>query len=253
MNPATLAALVTGGASGLGLAVGVRLSGAGARVALLDLPGSVGAQAASSCGALFTPADVTREAEVCSALDRVAAELGELRVLVHCAGVGFSANTLSWNGPSRLEDFARVVQVNLIGAYNCVRLAAARMAKNPPNAEGERGVIILTASAAAFDGQIGQAAYSASKAGIVGMTLPLARDLAEHAIRVVTIAPGLFDTPMLAGLPEPLKASLLKQSLFPRRLGRPEEFAALVQHVIENPMINAETIRLDAGLRLSPR
>jgi NAD(P)-dependent dehydrogenase (short-subunit alcohol dehydrogenase family) len=174
-------------------------------------------------------------------------------VLVNCAGIGTAMKTVGRSGPAKLEDFARVIQVNLIGTFNCIRLAAASMARNTASADGERGVIVNTASVAAFDGQIGQAAYSASKGGVVGMTLPIARDLAELGIRVVTIAPGLFDTPLLATLPEPARVSLGKQVPFPPRLGRPEEYAALVVHVVENVMLNAETIRLDGAIRMQPR
>ncbi len=255
MNPTSLVAVVTGAASGLGRATAERLVAAGARVALLDRPESGGQAVAEPLGerALFTPADITRESEVEQALDAAIARWGSLQVLVNCAGIGGGASTLGWSGPAKLEDFAHVIQVNLIGTFNCIRLAAARMARNAPSPDGERGVIVNTSSAAAFDGQQGQAAYAASKAGIMGMTLPIARDLSEVGIRVVTIAPGLFDTPMLASLPAPIRTALARQPLFPKRLGRAEEFAAMVVHVIENVMLNAETIRLDAGLRMPPR
>ncbi|HEX8440710.1 3-hydroxyacyl-CoA dehydrogenase [Archangium sp.] len=255
MKSSEVVAVVTGGASGLGAATAARLVAAGAKVAVLDLPSSPGAQLVSTLGeaALFTPADVTSESEVTAALEATRTRLGPVNVLVNSAGIGVSMNTLGFRGPAKLEDFARVIHVNLVGTFNCIRLAAAHMSRNRPNADGERGVIVNTSSAAAFDGQVGQVAYAASKAGIVGMTLPLARDLAELGIRVVTLAPGLFDTPMLSGLAEPVRASLVKQPLFPQRLGRPEEFAALVQHVLENVMLNAETIRLDGGIRMPPR
>ncbi|MBI4636725.1 MAG: 3-hydroxyacyl-CoA dehydrogenase [Candidatus Rokubacteria bacterium] len=248
-------AVVTGGASGLGRATARSLVAGGGRVALLDRPASAGAGVAKELGAtaLFTPADVTSEAEVQAAIQTAWERLGGLNVLVNCAGIGTAMKTVGKGGPAKLEEFTRVIQVNLIGTFNCIRLAAALMAKTAPGADGERGVIINTASVAAFDGQIGQAAYSASKGGIVGMTLPVARDLAELGIRVVTIAPGIFDTPLLATLPEPVRVSLGKQVPFPQRLGRPEEFAALATHIIENAMLNGETIRLDGAIRMQPR
>jgi 3-hydroxyacyl-CoA dehydrogenase / 3-hydroxy-2-methylbutyryl-CoA dehydrogenase len=255
MDLASVNAVVTGGSSGLGRATAARLVAAGARVALLDRPASAGADVARELGsrAVFVPADVTSADEVTTALDAALARLGSLNVLVNCAGIGTAARTVGRQGPARLEDFTRVIQVNLIGTFNCTRLAAARMAKNEPTAEGERGVIINTASVAAFDGQIGQAAYSASKGGIVGMTLPIARDLADVGIRVMTIAPGIFDTPLLATLPEPARVSLGKQVPFPARLGRADEFAALAAHIIENVMLNGEVIRLDGAIRMAPR
>ena len=255
MELRSVTAIVTGGASGLGRATAERLGAAGARVAVLDRPGSPGTDVARALGAaaLFTPADVTSAQEVEAALRTVHERLGSPNVLVNCAGIGTALKTLGRSGPARLEDFTRVIQVNLIGTFNCIRLAAAAMARNAPTADGERGVIVNTASVAAFDGQIGQAAYSASKGGIVGMTLPIARDLAELGIRVVTIAPGIFDTPLLATLSEPVRASLAQQVPFPRRFGRPEEFATLVTHVIENAMLNGETIRLDGAIRMQPR
>ncbi|MBI1847596.1 MAG: SDR family NAD(P)-dependent oxidoreductase, partial [Candidatus Rokubacteria bacterium] len=226
-----------------------------ARGALLDLPASAGADVAGRLGeqALFTPADVTSGEQVTQALEAAHARFGGLNVLVNCAGIGTAARTVGRSGPAALEGFTRVIQVNLIGTFNCTRLAAALMAKNTPNAEGERGVVINTASVAAFDGQIGQAAYSASKGGIVGMTLPIARDLADLGIRVMTIAPGIFETPLLGTLPEPVRASLAKQIPFPSRLGRPDEYAALAAHIIENVMLNGETIRLDGAIRMQPR
>jgi len=255
MELRTVNAVVTGGASGLGHATAARLLAAGGRVALLDLPTSSGADVAKALGpnALFTPADVTSGAEVGAALEALRDRLGSLNVLVNCAGVGTAMKTLGKSGPARLEDFTRVIQVNLIGTFNCIRLAAAIMAKNAPTPDGERGVVINTASVAAFDGQIGQAAYSASKGGIVGMTLPVARDLAELGIRVVTIAPGIFETPMLGTLPEPVRASLAAQVPFPKRLGQPDEYAALALHIVSNVMLNAETIRLDGAIRMQPR
>jgi 3-hydroxyacyl-CoA dehydrogenase / 3-hydroxy-2-methylbutyryl-CoA dehydrogenase len=255
MELRTVNAVVTGGASGLGRATAERLVAGGGRVALLDRPASAGADVAKTLGpsALFTPADVTSASEVDTALRAAAERFGGLNVLVNCAGIGTAMKTLGKAGPAKLEDFTRVIQVNLIGTFNCIRLAASHMAKNAPTAGGERGVVVNTASVAAFDGQIGQAAYSASKGGIVGMTLPVARDLAELGIRVVTIAPGIFDTPLLGTLPEPVRQSLAKQVPFPQRLGQPSEFAALACHIIENTMLNGETIRLDGAIRMAPR
>ena len=255
MNVADVIAVITGGASGLGRATAERIVASGGRAALLDRQASNGAEVAQQLGknALFVPADVANAEEVTAVLQRTLERFGAIHVLVNCAGIGIAQKTLGKQGAARLDDFTRVVEVNLIGTFNCVRLAAAEMAKNAPNAEGERGVIINTASVAAFDGQIGQAAYSASKGGIVGMTLPIARDLAELGIRVVTIAPGLFDTPLLASLPEPVRVSLATQIPFPSRLGRPSEYAALAVHIIENAMLNGETIRLDGAIRMRPR
>jgi NAD(P)-dependent dehydrogenase (short-subunit alcohol dehydrogenase family) len=255
MELSTVKAIVTGGASGLGRATAARLVAAGGRVALLDLPRSPGADVARDLGdrAAFLAADVTSADAVAEAVEAARARFGGVNVLVNCAGIGTAMKTVGRSGPARLEDFTRVIQVNLIGTFNCIRLAAAAMGQNAPGPEGERGVVINTASVAAFDGQIGQAAYSASKGGIVGMTLPIARDLAELGIRVVTIAPGIFDTPLLGTLPDPIRASLAKQVPFPQRLGRPEEYAALAAHVIENTMLNAETIRLDGAIRMQPR
>jgi 3-hydroxyacyl-CoA dehydrogenase / 3-hydroxy-2-methylbutyryl-CoA dehydrogenase len=248
-------AVVTGGASGLGRSAAERLIAAGGKVALLDRQASPGADVAKAMGgsASFTPADVTSGDEVGTALQAAWDRLDGFNVLVNCAGIGPAMKTVGRSGPAKLEEFTRVIQVNLIGTFNCIRLGAALMAKNTPTAEGERGVVINTASVAAFDGQIGQAAYSASKGGIVGMTLPIARDLAELGIRVMTIAPGIFDTPLLATLSEPVRASLGKQVPFPPRLGRPAEFAALALHIIENGMLNGETIRLDGAIRMQPR
>jgi NAD(P)-dependent dehydrogenase (short-subunit alcohol dehydrogenase family) len=246
-------ALVTGGASGLGLATGQRLAAAGARVVVVDLPGSEGEKAAATLGegAVFAPADVTDEAAVTAALD-AAAGLGTLRVVVNCAGVATPGKVLGRGGVLALDAFERVVRVNLVGTFNVLRLAAARIAAAEPLGE-ERGVIVCTASVAAFEGQIGQAAYAASKAGVAGMTLPIARELAASLIRVVSVAPGLFATPMLAGLPQEAQDSLGRQVPHPSRLGRPEEFAALVEHIVTNPMLNGETIRLDGAIRMAPR
>ena len=255
MELPTVKAVVTGGASGLGRSTAERLVAAGASVALLDRPASAGADVAKAMGAqaAFTPADVTSADEVAAALQTAAERLGGVNVLVNCAGIGTPMKTLGRGGPAKLEEFTRVIQVNLIGTFNCIRLVAAIMARNTPGDEGERGVVINTASVAAFDGQIGQAAYSASKGGIVGMTLPVARDLAELGIRVMTVAPGIFDTPLLSTLPDPIRVSLGKQVPFPQRLGRPAEFAALALHIIENAMLNGETIRLDGAIRMQPR
>ena len=255
MNVSTVKAIVTGGASGLGRATAARLARGGARVVMLDRPASAGADVARELGPLtaFTPADVTSADEVAAAVAQARQHLGGVNVLVNCAGIGTAMKTFGRNGPAKLEEFTRVIQVNLIGAFNCIRLDAGEMAKEAPDASGERGVIINTASVAAFDGQIGQAAYSASKGGIVGMTLPIARDLAELGIRVMTVAPGIFETPLLGTLPEPVRASLAKQVPFPQRLGQPEEYAALAVHIIENQMLNGETIRLDGAIRMQPR
>lgn len=255
MKLADVTAVVTGGASGLGKATAERIVAAGGRAALLDLPTSSGPAVAETLGkqAVFAPADVTNAAEVEAALALAAERFGPITVLVNCAGVGTAIRTVTKAGPHPLDVFAFTIQVNLIGTFNCIRLAAARMMQNQPNEEGERGVIVSTASVAAFEGQIGQAAYSASKGGVVGMTLPIARDLAGYGIRVVTIAPGLFDTPLLAMLPEPVRASLAQQTPFPTRFGRPAEYAALAAHIIENPMLNGETIRLDGAIRMAPR
>ncbi len=231
MNLKNAVALVTGGGSGLGEATVREFAAAGAKVAILDLPSSPGAKVAESLGAKF----------------------GAIHIAVNCAGIGRAMRTVTKDGPHSLEMFSKVISVNLIGTFNVTRLAAAAMAKNQPGADGERGVIINTASVAAYDGQIGQAAYSASKGGVVSMTLPIARDLASLGIRVCTIAPGTFETPMLAGLPEPNRKALAAQIPFPQRLGKPTEYAALARHIVENEMLNGETIRLDGALRMPPR
>jgi NAD(P)-dependent dehydrogenase (short-subunit alcohol dehydrogenase family) len=253
MDVSGAAALVTGGASGLGRATAEGLVARGARVVLVDLPTSPGAETAAALGsaATFVPTDVTDGDAVQEAVDTASA-MGPLRVAVNCAGVGTPGRVLSRGGPHDLDQFAFVVRVNLIGTFNVIRLAAAAMAQTEP-VDGERGVIVNTASVAAFDGQIGQAAYAASKGGVVGMTLPIARDLADKLIRVVTIAPGLFSTPMLHGLPEEAKASLAASVPMPARLGEPAEYAALVGHIVENQMLNGEVIRLDGSLRMAPR
>jgi 3-hydroxyacyl-CoA dehydrogenase / 3-hydroxy-2-methylbutyryl-CoA dehydrogenase len=242
-------ALVAGGASGLGAATARRLAASGAVVTIADLNDVAGSAVAEEIGGRFVHCDVTDAAQVEAAV--TAAE--GLRVSVCCAGVGWAEKTAGKRGPHSLEPFEIVIRVNLIGTFNVLRLASAAMLANEPDAEGERGVCINTASIAAYDGQIGQLAYSASKGGIVGMTLPAARDLAQSGIRVVTIAPGLFDTPLLAGLPEEARIALGEQVPHPHRLGRPEEYGALAAHVVENPMLNGEVIRLDGALRMPPR
>jgi NAD(P)-dependent dehydrogenase (short-subunit alcohol dehydrogenase family) len=246
-------AVITGGASGLGLATAKALLDSGAKVVILDLPTSKGEDVAKELGdrARFAPADVTDEDAVTAAFD-IAESLGPVRIVVNCAGTGDAIRVLGKSGVYPLHKFARIVNINLIGTFNVLRLGAERMVKNDPVGE-ERGVIINTASVAAFDGQIGQAAYSASKGGVVGMTLPIARDLADKKIRVMTIAPGLFDTPLLAGLPEPAKASLGAQVPHPSRLGNPAEYGALAVHIVENSMLNGEVIRLDGAIRMAPR
>jgi 3-hydroxyacyl-CoA dehydrogenase/3-hydroxy-2-methylbutyryl-CoA dehydrogenase len=260
-------ALVAGGASGLGAATARELVARGARVAVVDRDGERADAVAAELGegALARAADVTDEGALSDAVRGVAAAFeGGLRVAVCCAGIGWAERTVGSDGPAALGSFETVIRVNLIGTYNVLRLAAAAMAENDPLDPsgrapgpsaplGERGAIVMTASAAAFEGQIGQTAYSASKAGVVGLTLPAARDLARWGIRVCTIAPGLFDTPLLAGLPEDARESLAKQIPFPARLGRPEEYAVLACHIAENPMLNGETIRLDGALRMPPK
>ncbi|HEY9292514.1 MAG TPA: SDR family NAD(P)-dependent oxidoreductase [Microlunatus sp.] len=247
-------ALITGGASGLGFATATRLAAAGAPVLLVDLPSSQGDAAADKIDgtARFAAADVTDADQVAAALD-AAAELGDLRFVINCAGIAADVfRVVGRKGPFPYDKFRRTVEVNLIGTFNVIRLAAERMLPSAPIGE-ERGVIINTASVAAFDGQIGQAAYSASKGGIVGMTLPIARDLAQHQIRVMSIAPGIFNTPMMAGLPAEAQQSLGEQVPHPSRLGRPEEYAQLAEAIIRNPMLNGETIRLDGAIRMAPR
>ncbi|MFC8933268.1 3-hydroxyacyl-CoA dehydrogenase [Rhodococcus sp. NPDC057135] len=246
-------AVVTGGASGLGLATTKALLADGASVVIIDLPSSNGEAIAKELGdrVRFAAADVTDEVAVTAALD-VAESLGPLRVAVNCAGIGNAVKTVSKKGAFPLDAFKKVIDVNLIGTFNVLRLAAERISKTEP-IDGERGVIINTASVAAYDGQIGQAAYSASKGGVVGMTLPIARDLASLLIRVNTIAPGLFKTPLLAGLPEAAQTSLGQQVPHPSRLGDPSEYGALAAHIVSNPMLNGETIRLDGAIRMAPR
>jgi NAD(P)-dependent dehydrogenase (short-subunit alcohol dehydrogenase family) len=248
------AAIVTGGASGLGAATARRLAGAGARVLIADLQEEAGEVVAAEIDGAFAATDVTDPEQVSAAVE-VATEMGPLRALVCCAGIGPPARTLNRDGtPHDLDHFSTVIRVNLIGTFNSIRLAAAAMAATDPVDEsGSRGAIVNTASVAAFDGQIGQAAYSASKGGVVGMTLPIARDLSSVGIRVNTIAPGIIDTPLLAGLPEPARASLAEQVLFPARLGRPEEYAELAYLLLTHDYMNAETIRMDGGIRMQPK
>ena len=245
------AALVTGGASGLGRATAERLAQSGARVVIADLPASDGKSVAERLGATFVPTDVTDEQQVQAAVD-AASELGTLRINVNCAGIGNAMRTVGRQGPFPLDEFAKVVQVNLVGTFNTIRLAAARMAEADAVGE-ERGVIVNTASIAAYEGQIGQAAYSASKGGVVGLTLPVARDLAALRIRVVTIAPGLFETPLLGSLPHEAREALGEQVPHPARLGQPSEYADLALHVVQNPMLNGAVIRLDGAIRMPPR
>ncbi|MGW5518239.1 3-hydroxyacyl-CoA dehydrogenase [Nocardia africana] len=246
-------AVVTGGASGLGLATVKELHGQGAKVVIIDLPSSNGEAIAKELGdgVVFAATDVTNEEQVSAALD-AAAQLGTLRIAVNCAGIGNAIKTVGKKGAFPLADFTKIINVNLIGTFNVIRLAAERIAATELEGE-ERGVVINTASVAAFDGQIGQAAYSASKGGIVGMTLPIARDLASVNIRVVTIAPGLFHTPLFETVGDEVIASLGAQVPHPSRLGQPGEYAALARHIVENPMLNGETIRLDGAIRMAPR
>ncbi|MHC1724843.1 MAG: 3-hydroxyacyl-CoA dehydrogenase [Syntrophobacteraceae bacterium] len=247
--------VVTGGASGLGEACVRNLAARGARVAILDLAREGGEEitALYDGRVVFFCADVTSEESVRDAIGKTVETFGSINALINCAGVADPGKVLSKKGPLAISSFNRVVQINLIGTFNVMRLAVERMVANTPFENGERGVIINTASIAAFDGQIGQSAYSASKAGIVGMTLPVARECAEYGIRVITIAPGLFNTPMVAALPTEIQESLGKMVPFPKRLGRPEEYASLAQHVIENPMLNGEVIRIDGAIRMPPR
>ncbi|MFF2844087.1 SDR family NAD(P)-dependent oxidoreductase [Paenarthrobacter sp. NPDC057981] len=253
MNIEGKVALVTGGASGLGLATATQFVAAGAKVVLVDLSQSDGLQAAAILGggARFAPADVTSEGDIRAAID-VAQSFGDLRIVVNCAGVVIGKKLIGRSGPIPLQDFERVVGINLLGTVNVMRLAAEAIHCKPIDSE-ERGVIVNTASVAAFDGQIGQTAYASSKAAVAGLTLPAARELAESRIRVVAIAPGFFETPMTTAMSEDVRSSLGAQVPHPSRLGRPAEFAALVQHIVENPMLNGEVIRLDGAIRMAPR
>ncbi len=248
-------ALITGGASGLGAACAEMVIACGGRAVIADLDEERGAVLAERLGARcrFVRADVTSAEEVSSAVSEARSAFGALDIAVSCAGIVDAARVIGKEGPVDLERFERVIRVNLIGTFNVTRLVAASMAGNDPDSEGERGIIVNTASVAAWDGQIGQTAYAASKGGVASMTLPLARDLARHGIRVVAVAPGVFETPMMAGMPEKVRAALVENVPFPQRLGRPSEFAMLVEHIIDNPMLNGEVIRLDGALRMPPR
>jgi len=253
MNLQGVAAVVTGGASGLGAATAEMLAGHGARVTIFDMSEEIGQAQAAKIGGKFIKVNVTDEASVNQAMAAAEAAHGVARVLVNCAGIVIGAKTVGREAaPHPLDSFRNVIEVNLIGTFNAIAQFAARLSKAEPLGE-ERGVIVNTASVAAFDGQVGQAAYAASKGGIVGMTLPIARDLAQHAIRVVTIAPGTFWTPMMASLPQDVRDSLGRQVPFPNRLGKPEEYALMVQSIVANPMLNGETIRLDGAIRMPPR
>ena len=255
MKIADTKAIITGGASGLGQAVAEDIVAAGGRVALLDVNAAAGQALASKLGerASFIETDVTTEAAVNAAVAAASQAMGGINVAVNCAGVGWPKRMVGKDGPMPGDFFRKVIEINLIGTLLVCKAAAAEMQKNAPNADGERGAIVMTASVAAFDGQIGQVAYSASKGGVVGMTLPMARELAAFGIRVVTIAPGLFLTPMMAALPAEAQESLGKQVPFPPRLGRPAEYASFVRQIVENPMLNGETIRLDGAIRMAPR
>jgi NAD(P)-dependent dehydrogenase (short-subunit alcohol dehydrogenase family) len=254
MNMQGQAALVTGGGSGLGEAVARQLGAAGAKVAVLDVNAANAQRVAAEIGGLACVCDITDSVSVTAALDAAEAAHGPARIVMNIAGIGTAKRVVQRDGsPAPLEDFERVVRINLIGTYNVIRLAAARIAKLDPLTDGERGVIVNTASVAAFDGQVGQEAYSASKAGVAGMTLPLARDLAQWGVRVCTIAPGLFATPLMQQLPEEVQKSLAASIPFPKRLGQPEEFAALALHIVSNGHLNGEVIRLDGALRMAPR
>ncbi len=248
-------ALVTGGASGLGEACVRMFVEGGGKAVILDVNEARGQTVAEELGdaVRFLKTDVSSEAQVQAAVDLAKSTYGKVTAAINCAGIGTVGRTLGRNGPLPLEIFERTIRVNLIGSFNVARLASVAMAENEPNDDGERGVVVNTASVAAFDGQIGQVSYSASKGGIVGMTLPMARDFMKLGIRVVTIAPGLFDTPLLAGLPEPARISLAQQVPFPPRLGKPSEYASLTRHIVENAMLNAEVIRLDGAIRMAPK
>jgi len=245
--------LITGGASGLGAATARMAVENGGKVVIADLQADLGEKLAKELGGRFAKCDVTSEADGKAAVELAVKAFGGIHVLVNCAGIGTAERTIGKEGPHNLGHFTRVVTINLIGSFNMIRLAADAMAKAGPNAAGERGVIINTASVAAYDGQIGQAAYSASKGGIVGMTLPIARDLSRNGIRVCTIAPGIFETPMLLGMPKDVQDALGKMVPFPPRLGRPVEYAQLARAIIENEMMNGETIRLDGAIRMAPK
>ncbi len=259
MNINGISAVVTGAASGLGEATARELARRGAKVAVFDRDADKGEKVAAEIGGIFCEVDVTSDEKVAAAFAKAREAHGQERVLVNCAGVANAAKTVARDKETKepkfypMVQFELAIQINLIGTFNVIRLAVEQMVKNEPNEEGEKGVIINTASVAAFDGQIGQAPYSASKAGVVGMTLPIARECADYGIRVMTIAPGLFDTPMMAGLPENVRVALAQTVPFPKRLGRPSEYAALARHIIENPMLNGECIRLDGSIRMTAR
>ena len=255
MDNKDIVALVTGGASGLGEATVIELVKKGAKVAIVDIDSAKGEKLAGTVGAdaIFVNADVTSEADISKALRKIIDTFGKINVAVNCAGITNPGKIMGKKGPLPLDSFNKVLQLNLVGTLNVIRLAVEQMINNTPNVEGEKGVIVNTASIAAFDGQIGQAAYGASKGGIVGMTLPIARECADYGIRVVTIAPGLFETPLMAGLPPAVKEEMVKTIPFPRRLGKPTEFASLVIHIIENTMFNGCCIRLDGALRMPPK
>ena len=253
MNVKGQAAIVTGGASGLGGATASALAAAGAKVAVFDVQDELGEKKAKELGGLYVKTNVADGPNVEASVKTVVEKLGAPRVVVNCAGIGRAARTISKSGPHDLGMFSQVIQVNLIGTFNVIRVASWAMSQAEPMDDGERGVIINTASVAAFDGQIGQAAYSASKGGVVGLTLPVARDLSRSLIRVCTIAPGLFKTPLLGSLPEEAQRSLGQQVPHPARLGDPDEYGALAVHIVENPMLNGEVIRLDGAIRMAPR
>lgn len=255
MDISKVVAIVTGGASGLGEACVRAVVAAGGKAVIADVNTERGEAVAAELGesAVFQRTDVTSEADVQATIDLAKATFGGLGAAICCAGIGTVGKTLGRSGPLPLEVFTKTIQVNLVGTANTCRLAAAAMAENEPNSDGERGALIMTASVAAFDGQMGQLSYSASKGGIVGMTLPMARDLARYGIRVMTLAPGIFDTPLLASLPEAARESLGKQVPFPPRLGRPAELASLAMQILSNPMLNGETIRIDGAIRMAPK
>lgn len=247
------AAIITGGASGLGEATARQFVAGGAQVTLLDRDSARGETVAKEIGATFAETDVTSEDSVAAAIAKAKSDMGRITCAVNCAGIGTAEKTLGKEGPHSLDHYKRIIDINLVGSFNVARLAAAEMATNDPDDDGARGVIVNTASVAAYEGQVGQVAYSASKGGIVGMTLPMARDLADKGIRVCSIAPGLFLTPLLEGLPEDVQASLGAQVPFPPRLGDPADYAAMVDHITRNPMLNGEVIRLDGAIRMAPR
>ena len=255
MNIKGRVALVTGGASGLGAESVRMITRAGGRAVIVDLNQEIGEALSAELGdaALFVRANVADPTEMQTAVDTALEKFGRLDIDINCAGIGVAARVIGKEGPASLDQFVKVITVTLVGTFNAIRLAAAAMARNEPGQDGERGVIINTASVAAFDGQIGQAAYSASKGGIVGMTLPIARDLARHGIRVMTIAPGIFDTPLLGQLPSAVRESLAQSIPFPQRLGLPSDYAMLARQIIENGMLNGEVIRLDGALRMPPK